>query len=117
MTGFQLLSILILGGLLFRDGLGFSRIAGGPVVRAARCGVWAAAAVAIAAPWLVQDVAEMLGVGRGADVILYLFVLAFLWVSFSLYAMHLRVQRQLTTMVRHVALREATFGGAAPPRG
>ncbi|OWK44968.1 DUF2304 domain-containing protein [Fimbriiglobus ruber] len=113
MTGFQVVSLAVLGVLLLRDVLGLTGLKGGLTLRAARSAVWVAAAVTIADPMLVQEVAYLLGVGRGADVILYLFVLAFLWVSFSLYAAHLRTQRQLTAVVRHLAVREATFGGSA----
>ena len=114
MSGFQILALVLLGGLLFRELVGLVRGTAGGRVRLVRCGVYAAAAVAILQPNLVQTAAEVLGIGRGADAVLYLFVLAFLWVSFSLYSAHLRLQRQLTQVVRHVAIREAVRG---TPRG
>ncbi|MGL4421078.1 MAG: DUF2304 family protein [Gemmataceae bacterium] len=49
----------------------------------------------------------MMGIGRGADAILYGFVLAFLWVSFWQYSQYLRLQRDLTQVVRYVAIQEA----------
>ena len=114
MSAFQILALVALGGLLVRELVGLVRGSPGGRVRLARCVVWAAAAVAILQPNLVQSAAELLGIGRGADAVLYLFVLAFLWVSFSLYSAHLRLQRQLTQVVRHVAIREAVRG---TPRG
>jgi small membrane protein len=114
MSGFQLVALIALGGLLVRELVGLVRGSPGGRVRLARCGVWSAAAVAILQPDLVQRAAELLGIGRGADAVLYLFVLAFLWVSFALYSSQLRLQRQLTQVVRHVAIREAVRG---TPRG
>jgi hypothetical protein len=77
-----------------------------------RCVVWLLAAAAIAFPKLVQDVATAIGIGRGADVVLYLFVLVFLLTSFYFYSRQVRLQRQVTAVVRHLALQEARRGGA-----
>lgn len=109
MSLFQILAIVVLGSLLVRDVVGlFQR--GNRLIRFVRATVWVVAAVAIAQPLLVQEVAYLLGIGRAADVVLYVFVLAFLWVSFLLYAANLRIQRQLTAIVRHVAIQEAKLG-------
>src|SRR5205823_270368 len=79
-------------------------------VRVLRCGVWVGAAVAIAVPGLVQAAAELLGIGRGADVVLYLSVLAFMWAAFFLYARCLRLEREITALTRHLAIRDAARG-------
>src|SRR5262245_22348950 len=80
-----------------------------------RCLVWAAAAAAIAWPELPQTLATAVGIGRAADLVFYLFVLAFLIVSFAFYARYVRLQRQLTEVVRHIAIQEARKGAAARP--
>jgi hypothetical protein len=108
MSAFQILAVVLLGGLLLRDLWRWSRSGASAVVRVLRCGVWVGAAVAIAVPNLVQKVAELLGIGRGADVVLYLFVLAFLWVSFFFYSRCLRLEREITDLTRHLAIRDAT---------
>ncbi len=110
MSVFQIVAGTVLGLLVLREL--FTRRGRG--VRLFRAAVWLAAAAAILDPLLTQKVADLLGIGRGADAVLYLFVLAFLWVSFFLYSCHLRVQRQVTQLARHIALQEARRGGESP---
>lgn len=109
---FQIIAVSVLGLLLLRDLWNWSRPYPGKFVRLLRCLVWIGAGVAIADPWLVQSVATALGIGRAADAVLYIFVLAFLWVSFYLYTRCLRLEREITALTRHVAIREATRGPA-----
>jgi len=82
-----------------------------------RCAVWIAAGVAIYRPGLVQDVATAIGIGRGADVVLYLFVLLFVASSFYFYWQKVILQRQITLLVRHLAIGEARRGGDLPGGG
>jgi hypothetical protein len=112
MSTFQLLAVGTLLALVCRDVLGYFRRPTGSAWRLLRAGVWVLAGGAILNPLLVQSAAELLGIGRGADAVLYLSVLVFLWVSFALYARQLRLERQITQIVRHVAIHEATPGGA-----
>ena len=113
MTLFQCLSLPILGALFVRELIGFWRepaARGGCWLRGL---VWSAAAVAIAWPGLVQEIADTLGIGRGTDLVVYLFGLLFLGVSFYFYSRFVRVQRQITTLVRHIAMQEARQGRPA----
>ena len=107
---FQIIAVSVLGLLLLRDLWNWSRPYPGKFVRLLRCLVWIGAGAAIADPWLVQSVATTLGIGRAADAVLYVFVLAFLWVSFYLYTRCLRLEREITALTRHVAIKEATRG-------
>jgi hypothetical protein len=110
MTLFQYLSLTFLGLLLVWEVVWYAR---GMVLRGpwlVRCLVWLSAALAIAFPDLAQRAAVAVGINRGADLVLYLFALAFLGVSFYFYSRMVRLQRQLTDMVRHVALQEARRG-------
>lgn len=111
MTPFQIIAIAVLGLLLLRDALGFCREAGPQLLRGLRAFVWLAAGVAIALPELVQGVAESVGIGRAADLVFYLFVLAFIGVSFYFYSRFVRMQRQVTQLVRHLAIEHAQRGG------
>jgi hypothetical protein len=104
---FQAVAVGVLALLLLRDLWNWSRPFPGRVVRLIRCLVWIGAAVAIADPSLVQVVATALGIGRAADAVLYLFVLAFLWVSFYLYTRCLKLEREITELTRHIAIHEA----------
>jgi hypothetical protein len=76
--------------------------------------VWLAAGLAIADPDLTQRLAMAVGINRGADLVFYLFVLLFIVVSFYFYARHVRTQRLLTEVVRHLAIQEARRGGKTP---
>jgi len=86
-----------------------------PVQRLARTAIWLAAMVAIAEPSLVTRFANAIGIGRGADVVLYAFVLAFLAVSFSLYSNQTRLQRRISKLVTHISVLEAQRGQSGPP--
>jgi hypothetical protein len=107
MNLFQWLSETFLGGLLLWDLVSFAR---GRVLRGpwfVRCCVWVAAMVAIARPELAQEVAVVVGINRGTDLVMYLFVLVFLATTFHFYSRDVRLQRQLTAVVRHLAIAEA----------
>jgi small membrane protein len=110
MSPFQWLALSVLGALLLRELLSLRRghVHRGPWV--VRCLTWLSAAAAIIHPQSVQKLAEWIGVGRGADAILYLVTLAFLLVSFYFYSRYVRLQRQLTQVVRHLAIQEARRG-------
>ncbi len=106
MSHFQQLTLTLIGGLLLWDVWRWVRGARLNRLRLFWWVVCVAAAVAIAFPDLVQAVANFLGIGRGADVVLYLFVLTFLGTSFFLYARCRQLQQQITEIVRHIALEE-----------
>src|SRR5262245_40812417 len=111
MNAFQWLTLPVLALLLLWE---LVRLWRGPVSWGAwllRTATWAAAAVAIAVPNLTQDLALALGIGRGTDVVLYFVVFIVLGTSFYFYSRYVRLQRQLTQLVRHVAIREARRGG------
>ena len=118
MNAFQWITCSGLALALLRDLWRLRRGALRPVAWAVRAAVLAAAIVAIAQPLLVTRFANAIGIGRGADVVLYLFVLAFLAASFLFYSRYLRLERELTAVVSHLALREARRGGEpeAPQR-
>lgn len=116
MNKFQWIALIFLGLLLVGELLGLlrgRRGAGWPV----RLMVLLAAVLAILFPGEVQNLAAAIGIGRGTDLILYLFVLAFVVVSFYFYARTVQLQRQVTQLVRHLAIQEARKGdgdNAAP---
>jgi hypothetical protein len=118
MTPFQGLTLGALGLLLVREGLRLGRSVGSRWFTLVRAAIWATAAATIADPNLAQWVAEALGIGLGANLVLYVFVLAYLATTFFLYARYLQVQQQLTGLVRHLALQEAQRGqGQTAPEG
>ena len=111
---FQWLTLTGLAVLLLRD---FVRMRAGLRTRrswAARTTILLAAAAAIARPSLTEEIATALGIGRGTDVVLYVFVLALIGESFYFYSRYAELQREVTELMRHVSLAEARRGGAAP---
>jgi hypothetical protein len=110
MSVFQWLALSTLGLVLAWELVNLRRGSASRGFCLLRVCLWAAAAVAIAFPLLVQDVALMIGIGRGADVLLYTMVLTFLATTFYFYSRSVKQQRQLTEVVRHIALQEAKLG-------
>ena len=65
--------------------------------------------VAIAFPELVNELANLLGVGRGTDLILYALVVVFIGNSISSSIGHRQLEREVTLLARGLAI------DAAPP--
>lgn len=66
--------------------------------------VWIASAVVVADPNITSRIARAVGVGRGADLVLYAAVLALLVLVFHLHVAHRRLERLLTHIVETNAL-------------
>jgi hypothetical protein len=111
MTLFQVLAVSVLAALVAWEVFLLLRRGWRGAFPVVRTVVWLAAALAIAFPMAVQTVAVWLGIGRGADVVLYVSVLGFLGLAFYLYARQIRLHRQLTEVVRHLAIQDARRGG------
>jgi len=88
------LTAMFLGRATRREGIGWSL-------------VWFCAAVAIIKPELTDTVARALGIGRGADIVMYCSVVTMMVGFMVVYVRLRRLQRELTLVVRHLALREA----------
>ena len=111
MTPFQIGSIGILCILVLRELADCRRHTAGYRAHWLRALVWLVAALAIAFPNGIQHLAELVGIHRGADLVFYLFVLTFLGVTFYFYSRQVRTQRQITQLVRYLAIQEARHGG------
>jgi small membrane protein len=111
LSGFQILALAFLAVNLLLDVRREFKGMGHRGLRWFRILIWLTAGFAIWRPDSVTQLAHLLGIGRGADVVLYVFVLAFLATSFYWYSQHVIIQRQLTEIVRHLALKEARQGG------
>ena len=70
--------------------------------------LWTFGAIATVWPHTVGDLAHALGVGRGADLLLYMTTLSLAVVCFYMYVRFRRVERQLTLLVRRLAMDAAT---------
>ncbi len=71
------------------------------------CSVLLAAGVAILWPQVTTRVADMLGIGRGADLVFYCAVVIMLMGFWAIYIRLRRVRRDVTLLVRHLAILEA----------
>jgi small membrane protein len=107
MTPFQLLTLPILGLMLCAEFAGVLRCGRASQFGLVRIVIWLAAATAIGFPDLTQNAANLAGIQRGADLVVYVFLLAFLAVTFYFYARHVKVERQLTEIVRQLAIERA----------
>lgn len=61
----------------------------------------------IAFPDVTTEVARALGVGRGTDLLLYLWIVTGCFAGLLLYARIRRVERKVTLLTREIALRDA----------
>lgn len=75
------------------------------------------AAAAVLFPRLLTQVAQFLGVGRGADLLLYGLTIVFLGYVASSYRRMRHMEQQVTTLARELALREAVHDARDHPAG
>ncbi len=68
--------------------------------------LWIGAAIVVWWPGLTSDVARLVGIGRGVDLVLYAAVLGAFLLVFQLHVAHHRLERKLTELVQREALRE-----------
>jgi small membrane protein len=112
---FQVIALVVLGCALVAEGIALWRSrAHRGVWGWMRIAVWSAAAVGIALPNSVTWLAQGVGIQRGADLVLYVSCLAFISFGFFLYARCLSIERKLTILIRHQAIRGALRGGERP---
>lgn len=75
--------------------------------RLAFCGLFVFMVVSVAVPELTNRLAHLVGVGRGADLLLYALAVSFLFIVINIY---MKFQDQKNTMykiARHIAVYEA----------
>lgn len=69
--------------------------------------LWLAMAVVAVNPGAASSLAAFFGVGRGADLVVYLALLLVFYLLFKIFVRLEKLERQLTKLVRHLAEREA----------
>lgn len=112
MTTFQLITFpaLAVAALLTVAAMRRRRLTGR--AGAAWLVLWIAAAASVAYPEGVAIIARAIGIGRGADLVLYLSILFMFAGFFTVYLRFRRLDEQLTKIVRHLAIRDAAGAGA-----
>lgn len=78
-----------------------------------RISIWLGAAISVMNPGLVTQVAHTIGIGRGADVLIYVVTLTFIATTFYFYSRYTRLQRQITDLTRYLAIHEAKHPDAS----
>jgi hypothetical protein len=72
-------------------------------------------ALAIIFPDMTQNAADLVGVGRGADLVLYMSIVVVMFVLLHYYTKFVELQRQLTEVTRELAILRAEVERTAPP--
>jgi len=71
-------------------------------------------AAAIIFPNITQAAADLVGVGRGTDLVLYMSVVVVMFVLLHYYTKFVELQRQLTEVTRELAILRAEVNRVAP---
>ncbi len=111
----MIIRILLLGGLAAIGWLVFLRRNRMPVHIVIVFMLLAIAGGAVIFPELTNDVANFVGVGRGADLISYVLGVVVMFVLLHYYTKFVELQRQLTDVVRELAILRAEVERVPPP--
>jgi hypothetical protein len=108
----MIIRILLLAGLAAIGWLVFLRRNKLPFHIVTVFGLLVAGAVAVVSPNLTDDVAKLVGVGRGADLVTYISIVAILFVLVHYYTKFVELQRNLTQLAREMAILRADLENA-----
>jgi hypothetical protein len=78
--------------------------------------LWAGAALIVLLPDLASDFASLVGVGRGADAVVYLSVIFLFYLVFRIFLRLDKIDRDITVLVRKIGLAEDERKGSEDPR-
>jgi hypothetical protein len=104
MNSFQLFGISIVGILVVFTVANIFRYRGRTRTSVLWLLVWVVTGAVLLKPSLAVGIARMMGIGRGADLVFYVNVLITLGGFFIVYLRHRRYERQITLLVREIAL-------------
>jgi hypothetical protein len=68
--------------------------------------LWLAVGVVVILPQTASFLANLLGVGRGADLVIYLSILVLFYIVFRIFIRLDRLDREITKIVRELALQK-----------
>jgi len=121
MNAFQILGLVVIAMLIATSLINLIRGRGRISISFLWLSLWCLGAVALVWPDSTLLVARSLGIKRGADLVFYSNVFATLGGFFFIYLRQRRVERQLTLLVREMAIAQAALpeeseasGRAAP---
>lgn len=116
MTTFQIVTLPLLAAMVLATAVQIARRRLAPRLGIGWLALWIGAFASIADPELLVRIAHYLGIGRGADLVLYLSVIFSFTAFFITYLRFRRVDEQLTKIVRHIAIRDAEMEPPPAPR-
>lgn len=114
MNLFQWLVLPSLAFIIFLDIRGLLQRRGNATSRLIRIASWCVAFVLVWEPTLTSAISKQLGIGRGADLVVYLFMLSAPIVWFRMQAQTHSLQRKVIVLARIEAIRAASLGGEHP---
>jgi hypothetical protein len=74
-----------------------------------------AGAVAVVVPDTTDEVAHLVGVGRGADLVTYIAIVAVLFVLLHYYSKFVELQAKVTELTRQIAIMKTEAKHQLPP--
>jgi hypothetical protein len=107
--------ILLLAGLAAVGWLVFLRRNKMPFHIVTMSGLLVAGAIAVVFPETTDEVAHLVGVGRGADFVIYMSIIGVLFVLVHYYAKFVELQRNVTQLTRELAILRAEIDRVALP--
>ena len=72
--------------------------------------IWLAVILAVVFPSTLSHLANLTGVGRGVDVIIYLSIIALFYMVYRSYVKMENMEREITKLVREIAIMEREKG-------
>jgi hypothetical protein len=111
----MIIRILLLSGLALTGWLVFLRRNKLPFHIVTVFGLLVVAGIAVVFPEITADVAQIVGVGRGADLVTYLAIIAVMFVLVHYYTKFVELQRQVTDLTRELAILRAEVERVVPP--
>jgi small membrane protein len=99
--------IVAIPGCLLLSVISLFRGKSRPSFRALWFLIWLTSAVLIAFPSSTSAIAHALGIGRGADLILYGLALTTMWFIAHIKERHWAMERAITALTREIAIRNA----------
>ena len=70
-------------------------------------GLWLVVGVVVLLPQVASYLAAVVGVGRGSDLVTYLSLVLIFYLLFKIFIKQEKLERQLTSLVRSLSLKEA----------
>jgi len=111
LNAFQIIVVPIVAALFVHSVYSLRR--GFRTARVVGAAVWLVALVTLLRPETTMSLAKALGIGRGADLILYIFAVASSATAFYFYNRMVKLESSLTVIVRHLALTDQLATPAA----